>query len=167
MRASKALAAIVLLDAVIMAFGHAPLALFLGPMIRPQPVRPPPTNVTGTRGPGGAGGPAFPFIAIGAYFLIATILYILGGIFVALNRLFKLANLGLIILAIVDNGLLIYTRTMPNIFFRGPIPWSWDWFPLGTVQVFIGQVIIIVLCAFLLYRGRLKEIQQPSGSSNP
>jgi hypothetical protein len=77
-------------------------------------------------------------------------LFILGGIFVASGKLFKLANLGLIILALVDNVLLIYTRSMPNIFFQRPIPWSWGWFPLGTVQIFIGQAVIIVLCAVLI-----------------
>lgn len=165
MRTSKGLAVIVLLDALVMAFGHAPLALFLGPMIRPSSARPP-TNVTVTRGPGAAGGPAFPFIAVGAYFLIATIIYVLGGILVLSRKLFKLANLGLIILAIIDNVLLIYTRTMPNIFFRRIIPWSWEWFPLGTVQILIGQTIIIVLCAILLYKPRLQEAQQPVSSTN-
>jgi hypothetical protein len=77
-------------------------------------------------------------------------LFILGGIFVASGKLFKLANLGLIILAVVDNVLLIYTRSMPNIFFQRPISWSWGWFPLGTVQIFIGQAVIIVLCALLI-----------------
>jgi len=145
---------IVLVDALIMALGHAPLALFLGPIMRPAPVRPP-TNVTSTRGPGAAGGQAFPFIAIGAYFLIATILFVLGGVFVVWGRLFKLSNLGLIILAILDNVLLIYTRAMPNIFFRRAIPWSWELWPVGTVEILIGQTIIIVLCAILLYKPKI------------
>ena len=70
----------------------------------------------------------------------------------ASGRLFKLANFGLIVLAIVDNLLLFYTRTEPNIFFGRIIPWSWNWFPLGTVQIFIGQAIITVLCTILLYK---------------
>ena len=89
--------------------------------MRPESARPPPANATG-RPAGVGGGPPFPFIAIGVYFLIATILYALGGVLVASGKLFKLANLGLAILAVVDNVLLIYTRTMPNIFFRRPIP---------------------------------------------
>jgi hypothetical protein len=165
LKASKALALIVLVDALIMALGHAPLALFLGPIVRPPPVRPP-TNVTSTRGPGAAGGQALPFVAIGAYFLIATILYVLGGIFVVWGRLFKLSNLGLIILALLDNVLLIYTRIMPNIFFQRPIPWSWGWFPLGTVQILIGQLIITVPCAILLYKPKLQEAQKTSSSTN-
>lgn len=118
--------------------------------------------MTGTRPPGAAGGPSFPFVGIGAYFLIATILYVLGGILVASGKLFRLANLGLIVLAVLDNMLLIYTRTMPNIFFRRPIPWSWGWFPLGTVQIFIGQGVLIVLCALLLYKTRLPETKLTS-----
>ncbi len=120
---SKAFAVLVLLDALIMAVGHVPLIRAI-----------------------------FFFFPIGAYFLFATVVYVLGGIFVVANKLFKLSNVGLIIMAVVDNLLLIYTRTMPNIFFPRTIPWSWDWFPLGTVQVFIGQTILIVLCAILLYK---------------
>ena len=149
MRLSKALAVIVLLDALILAIGHAPLALGISPLFRqperqPQPQRPP----SAQRPPSSA----FPFSAIGAYFLIATIAYILGGIFVVSGRLFKLSNVGLIILAIVDNLLLVYTRAMPNIFFPRVIPWSWTWFPPGTVEIFIGQAVIVVLCAILLYK---------------
>jgi hypothetical protein len=146
LRTTKILAVIVLFVALAMAFGHMPLALFLGSLMRPASVRPP----SGGRPPGAGGGSPFPFITIGAYFLIATILYVLGGILVASGKLFKLANLGLIILAVADNALLIYTRSMPNIFFQRAIPWSWGWFPLGTVQIFIGQAIIIVVCALLI-----------------
>jgi hypothetical protein len=117
--------------------------------MRPESVRPPPSATGGRPRAAGAGSP-FPFFAVGAYFLIATILFIIGGILVVSGKLFKLANLGLIILAVVDNVLLIYTRSMPNIFFQRPIPWSWEWFPLGTVQIFIGQAVMIVLCALLI-----------------
>ncbi len=148
---------LVLLVALVMAYGHAPLALGLSSLFRPQgqqPLRPPPSGQS-------AGGPAFPFFAIGVYFLFATIIYVLGGLFVAAGKLSKLANVGLIALAIVDNLLLIYTRTMPNIFFRRAIPWSCGWFPLGTVQVLIGQAIITLLCAYLLYRPRTYKISSP------
>jgi hypothetical protein len=90
------------------------------------------------------------FTALGAYFLFATIIYVLGAIFVAAGKLFKLSNFGLIVMALVDNILLVYTRTMPSVFFNRILPWSWDWYPrLGTVQVLVGQTILIVLCAFL------------------
>lgn len=120
LKAPSALAVLVLLDSLLMAYGHIPLirAIFFS-------------------------------FSIGGYFLFATVVYILGGIFVVANRLFKLSIVGLVIMAIVDNLLLIYTRTMPNIFFPRMLPWSWEWVPLGTVQVLVGQGILIVLCAIL------------------
>jgi len=125
MGASSALRVTVLLDALLMAWGHAPLirAIFRSP-------------------------------SIGGYFLFSTVVFVLGGILVVSGKLFKLANVDLVILGVVDNLLLVYTRTMPNIFFRRPIPWSWEWFPPGTVQIFFGQAIIIVLCAILFYKSR-------------
>jgi len=146
---SKTLRVIVALDALLMAYGHAPLSLFLSSFFRTgaPPPRLPPTGMP----PGGFGF----FFAIGAFFLFATIIYVLGAIFVASGKLFKLANIGLIIMAAVDNILLIYTRTVAgNVFFNRAFSWSWDWFPrLGTVQVLVGQFIIIVLCA-VLYKSK-------------
>lgn len=122
MAASRLLRVIVALDAFLMALGHAPIAMHISAS----------------------------FAEIPLYFLIATIVYVLGGVFVASGKLFKLANAGLIFLALIDNLLLIYTRTMPNVFFGRILSWSTGWYPLGTVQIFIGQIIIIVLCAALL-----------------
>jgi hypothetical protein len=126
-----------------MAYGHAPLALFISAFFRTgAPVRPPPGGLP----PGGFG----MFFGIGAYFLFATIIYVLGAIFIASGKLFRLSNVGLFVLALVDNVLLVYTRAMPNVFFNRIIPWSWSWYPrLGTVQVLIGQAILMVLCAYL------------------
>jgi hypothetical protein len=145
LKALRALALIVLLVALVMAIGHARFAVGVSFLFRPAG-RPPPSSSSGRN----AG--AFPFFVIGVYFLFAMIVYILGGILVAAGKLFKLANIGLIIMAIVDNILLIYTRVMPNIFFSRMIPWSYQWFPPGTVQILIGQTIIIVLCAVMLYK---------------
>ena len=89
----------------------------------------------------------------GAYFLLATALYLIGGLAVLFvsGRLFRIANLGLIFLAIIDDLLIIYTRSYPSIFFGGRIlPWSASWNPPGTVQVFVGQVILIIFSAMLL-----------------
>jgi hypothetical protein len=143
--ASRLLRIVVALDAFIMAYGHVTLSLGLSFLFRPSGGRPPPP-------PSGQAifHPVFPFSVIGAYFLIATIVYVLGGFFVASGRLFKLANTGLIVLAVLDNVLLIYTRTMPNIFLGRIIPWSTGWSPLGTVQVLLGQCLLIVVCAVLL-----------------
>jgi hypothetical protein len=119
-------AVLVLVDSLLMAYGHVPIirAIFFS-------------------------------LSIGGYFLFATVVYILGGIFVASGKLFKLANVSLIILAIVDNLLLVYTRSMPNIFLGRIIHWSTGWSPLGTVQVLIGQTILIILCAILLYKTKI------------
>ncbi len=96
MNTRRALAWAILLVAVIMAFGHAPLAVGISSLFRPSGGQPPPPSGQST----GGGFSLFP--AIGAYFLIATVAYLLGGIFVVSGRLFKLANLGLIALAIID-----------------------------------------------------------------
>ena len=146
MAVSRFLRIIVALDAFLMAYGHITLSLGLSFLFRPSGGRPPPPPPTSQV----IFHPVFPFFVIGAYFLIATIVYILGGVFVASGKLFKLANVGLIVLAVVDNLLLVDTRTMPNIFLGRIIPWSTGWFPLGTVQVLLGQCILIVLCAILL-----------------
>jgi hypothetical protein len=147
MAGSKVLRVIVALDSLLMAYGHAPLALFLASLFRMggppgRPLAVPPGAFTF-------------FLALGGYFLFATIIYVLGAIFVASGKLFKLANFGLIVMALVDDVLLVYTRTVPgNIFFNRIVPWSWEWFPrLGTVQVLVGQTILIVLCA-VLYRSK-------------
>ena len=138
----------VALDSLLMAYGHAPLALFLASFFRTGglPVRPP-----AGLPPGGFGF----FFALGAYFLFSTIVYFLGAIFVASRLFYKFSNLGLIVMAVVDNILLVYTRTVPgNIFFNRIVPWSWSWVPkLGTVQVLVGQTVLIVFCA-ILYKSK-------------
>ena len=120
LKTPNVLAVLVLLDSLLMAYGHVPIirAIFFS-------------------------------FSIGGYFLFATVVFILGGIFVAANKLFKLSIVALVIMAIVDNLLLIYTRIMPNIFFHRMLSWSWGWVPLGTVQVLVGQTVLIVLCAIL------------------
>lgn len=122
---------VVLVDALLMAAGHVPLIRAI-----------------------------FFSFPIGAYFLFATIVYVLGGASVAVNKLFKLSNFSLMTLAIVDNVLLIYTRTMPNIFFPRVFPWSWSWVPLGTGQILIGQLAIVLLCVVLLFKPGLEQSQK-------
>ena len=92
--------AVAALDSLLMAYGHAPLSLFLNFLFMTG--GPPARPLSGP--PGGFGF----FFAIGAYFLFATIIYTLGAIFLAGGSLFKLSNAGLIILAIVDNILLLH-----------------------------------------------------------
>jgi hypothetical protein len=122
---AKALVAVIALDSLLMAYGHAPLIRI----------------ITGS----------FPLaFLIGLYFLVSTVIYVLGAVFAGIGKLLKLTNYGLIAMAVIDELLLIYTREMPNVLFGRMVHWSMGWFPLGTVQVFIGQFILIVLCAIRL-----------------
>ena len=113
---SKAVAAIITLDSIVMAIGHVLLARLIADSF------------------------PMPFL-IGLYSLFSTIIYVLGAIFSGLGKLFKLTNYGLIAMAVIDELLLIYTREMPNAIFGHTIPWSTNWLPIGTVQVSIGQLI--------------------------
>ena len=124
MKTSKVLRAIVAIDAILMAIGHVPIIRAI-----------------------------FFSPAVGGYFLVSTIIYILGAVFIASGKLFKLSNFGLITLAIIDEILLVYTRTMPNIFLHRVASWSWSLFPPGTVEILVGQALIIILCA-ILYKSK-------------
>ncbi|HKM78586.1 MAG TPA: hypothetical protein VJZ03_05880 [Candidatus Bathyarchaeia archaeon] len=126
---------LVLVDALLMAVGHVPIIRAI-----------------------------FFSFPIGAYFVFATVVYVLGGVFVVANRLFRLSNASLIILAIVDNILLIYTRELPNFFFHRILPWSWGWLPPGTGQICIGQALLVVFCGYLLYEPRLQETHKAKPS---
>jgi hypothetical protein len=90
---------------------------------------------------------AFP---IGLYFLVSTIVYLLGAILAGLGKLIRSTNYGLIAMAVIDEILLIYTREMPNVLFGRAVHWSIGLYPLGTVQVFIGQLILVLFCAIRL-----------------
>jgi hypothetical protein len=92
-------------------------------------------------------------LAIGGFFLISTIIFIVGAVFIASGKLSKLSNFGLIAMSIIDEVLLVYTRTMPNVFFHRIVPWSWNLFPLGTVEILVGQALLVVLCA-VLYKSK-------------
>jgi hypothetical protein len=128
---SLALRAMICVDALLMAVGHVPIIRVI-----------------------------FTNFPVGAYFLFATVVYVLGGVFVVANKLLRFSNYSLIILAIVDNVLLVYTRTMPNVIFKRVFPWTWSWFPPGTVQICIGQAILVVLCTILLLKPGL-QTQKP------
>jgi len=89
---------------------------------------------------------------VAAYFLVATILFIVGA-FVALTSgtLGKLADAGLLALSLIDCGLIFATRTFPTPFFGGRIlSWSMSWIPPGVVQVFVAQVVLIILTIYVL-----------------
>ena len=126
---------LVLIDALLMAVGHVPIIRAI-----------------------------FFSFPIGAYFLFATVVYILGGILVVANKLMRLSNVSLIILAIVDYILLVYTRELPNFFFHRILPWSWGWLPPGTGQICIGQTLLVIFCGYLLFKPGLQETPKAKAS---
>jgi hypothetical protein len=91
-------------------------------------------------------------LTVGGYFLTATILFIIGAFACLISgRLSRLAVPGLFALSIIDCGLIYATRTFPTPFFGGRvIPWSSSWMPPGAIQVFIAQVVLIILTAYVL-----------------
>ena len=89
---------------------------------------------------------------IGGYFLAATILFAIGA-FAALTsgKLARVAVSGLLALSIIDCALIYATRTFPTPFFGGRVlAWSSNWMPPGPVQIFIAQVVLIILAAYAL-----------------
>ncbi len=102
----------------------------------------------------------FRFPLVGGYFLVSLILFLIGGITVAIagDKLFKFANVGLILLSIIDNALIVYTRTIPSPLFNGRVlSWSTGWFPTGVVQVFVLQTLLIIISAYALKNARLTK----------
>jgi hypothetical protein len=94
-------------------------------------------------------------VAIGGYFLVSTILFFLGAATgsLASGKVFRAANVGLILLSLVDCLLIIWTRTFPTVFFQGRIVyWSTGWMPPGAVQIFVLQVLMILVSGYALLR---------------
>jgi len=90
---------------------------------------------------------------IGGYFLISTMLFLVGGILTwrTSGKWFRFANVGLILLSILDNALIYYTRTVPSMLSMGRVfSWSTGWWPTGVVQVFVGQPLLIILSGYAL-----------------
>ena len=87
---------------------------------------------------------------IGAYFLITTILFAVGGLaMLSSGKLAKPAVTGLLVLSIIDSLLIIITRTTTLVLGR-MFAWSTGWMPPGVVQVLILQVILIIIIGYKL-----------------
>lgn len=100
----------------------------------------------------------FRVIPVGVYFLVAAILFAFGGLVASLSsgKLFRSANLGLIVLSILDNVIIFYTRIFPLSILGGRVlSWSTSWIPPGAVQVLIAQIVMIILSALVLLRSKL------------
>jgi hypothetical protein len=95
-------------------------------------------------------------LSIGGYFLVSTILFAAGG-FAALTsgKLFKPAVIGLFVLSLIDNLLILVTATTPTPLSGGQaFGFSTDWMPPGNVQVFVAQVVLMVLTGYVLLAKR-------------
>lgn len=87
--------------------------------------------------------------------MVATILFLVGGLLAwrMSGLVFKLANVGLVVLSIIDNALIFYTRTVASMLSMGRVfPWSTGWWPIGVVQVLGAQMLLIVLCGYAFAR---------------
>ncbi len=95
-------------------------------------------------------------LSIGGYFLVSTILFAAGA-FAALTsgKLFKPAVIGLFVLSIIDNLLILVTATTPTPLSGGQaFGFSTDWMPPGSVEIFVAQVVLMVLTAYVLLAKR-------------
>jgi hypothetical protein len=92
----------------------------------------------------------------GLYFLVTAILFGAGG-FAALSsgKLFKPAILGLFVLSLIDNVLIFITASFATPLSGGQAyGWATDLNPPGQVPVFIIQIVLMILTAYLLLSKR-------------
>jgi len=92
----------------------------------------------------------------GLYFLITAILFAAGGFAVLTSgRLFKPAAMGLFLLSIIDNILIVITASFATPLSGGQAyGWATDLNPPGQVPVFIVQVLLLILAAYLFLSKR-------------
>jgi len=91
-------------------------------------------------------------VSNGLYFLVTAILFAAGG-FAALNsgKLFKPSMIGLFLLSLIDNVLIFITASYATPLSGGQAyGWATDLNPPGQVPVFIVQIILMILTAYLL-----------------
>ena len=88
----------------------------------------------------------------GLYFLVTAIMFAAGG-FAALSsgKLFKPAIIGLFILSLIDNLLIFITASYATPLSGGQVyGWATDLNPPGQVPVFLIQILLMILTAYLL-----------------
>ena len=90
----------------------------------------------------------------GLYFLVTAILFAAGGLATVISaKLSKIAVPGLLILALIDNILIVITASFATPLSGGQ-PYGWgsitDINPPGQIPVFIVQTVLILLTALLL-----------------
>jgi len=92
----------------------------------------------------------------GLYFLVTAILFGAGG-FASLSsgKLFKPALMGLFVLSLVDNILIFVTASFATPLSGGQVyGWGTDLNPPGQVPVFLIQVLLMILTAYVLFSKR-------------
>ena len=95
-------------------------------------------------------------LANGLYFLVTAVLFASGG-FAALSsgKLFKPAVMGVFLLSLIDNILIFITASFATPLSGGQAyGWATDLNPPGQVPVFIIQVVLMILTAYLLLSKR-------------
>jgi hypothetical protein len=95
-------------------------------------------------------------VSHGLYFLVTAILFAVGG-FAALSsgKLFKPAILGLFVLSLIDNILTFITASFATPLTGGHVyGWATTLNPPGRAPVFLIQVLLMILTAYLLLSKR-------------
>jgi len=92
----------------------------------------------------------------GLYFLVTAILFAVGGLAaLSSGKLFKPAILGLFVLSLIDNILIFITASFATPLSGGQVyGWSADLNPPGQVPVFLIQVLLMILTAYVLLSKR-------------
>jgi hypothetical protein len=87
----------------------------------------------------------------GLYFLVTAILFGAGAFAVlSSGKLFKPAAIGLFLLALIDNILIVITASFATPLSGGQAyGWATDLNPPGQVPVFIVQIVLMILAAYL------------------
>ena len=91
-------------------------------------------------------------VSNGLYFLVTAILFGVGG-FAALSsgKIFKPAILGLFVLSLIDNILIFITASFATPLSGGQVyGWATDLNPPGQVPVFLIQILLMILTAYVL-----------------